>query len=257
MQLVFDIGNTNIKVAVFINSELQYSFRLDTDKQMSTERYGADLLKMFQLKFGAIPAIDRCIISSVVPEVTINIIHFCKEYIKVNPLLVSSDLQMGISIKVDEPQSLGIDRLVNAVATKHLFGYAAINIDMGTALVIDYIDAEGCFQGGLIFPGPQTAAWALAARTAKLPEVQVNETRSIIGKNTVAAIQSGIYNGLIALVDGVIEKIIETHGPVRNVVLTGGVSSVFVASLKKVTVYEPILTLKGLQIISDLNRDYK
>ena len=253
MLLAFDIGNTNITIGCFEADKLIAKIRLKTEIGRTSDEFAILVINSLREKLKKEINITKCVISSVAPTITPKIKHFIKEYFKIDPLIVGPGVKTGISIKVNDPATVGSDRIVNAVASKELYDLPAITIDFGTAMVVDYIDEDANFKGGVIIPGPETALQSLSKGTAKLPVVEYDVPEKIVGKNTKHAIQSGVFYGWLAIMEGFIDRFQSEYKPVKSVIVTGGVGEDFARKATKDVKYDPFLTLKGLKHIADTN----
>lgn len=251
--LAFDIGNTNIDIGVFLDDNIEHEFRLNTDSQRTIDEYEALILPLLNARLGLNFKIDHGIVSSVVPPVTNIIVSLLKDRMNVIPKVVGPGIKTGIDIRIDDPKSLGSDRIVNAVAVKKLFGCPALVIDFGTATTIDFVSSAGNYEGGIIAPGPMIALDALVSKTSKLPKIELAWPTNVVGKGTIHAMQSGATIGYSCMVDGLINKIIEEVGPIHHIIATGGLGKVFFQHSTTIKSYDPFLNLRGLKIIFDLN----
>ena len=190
-----------------------------------------------------------------VPQLTLALAETVKRVSSIDPIIVGPGVKTGIQLRVSNPAGVGADRVVNAVAAKFKFGTPALVIDFGTATTFDVVSAEGNYEGGVICPGPYVSVESLVSRTAKLPRIELVWPKSVIGKNTVEAMQSGAVIGYACLVDGLIEKICEEAGPIEHVIATGGLGRLFAGCCKRIKSYEPALTLEGMRIIAEMNRE--
>ncbi len=253
MLLTFDIGNTNIVVGGFRGSALAFEYRLKTDPGRTIDEYAGILFSLFDRQPDNLKKPKACVISSVVPPVTPDIARLVRDRFEVEPLIVSPGVKTGLQIKTADPAAVGSDRVVNAVAAKVLFGAPALVVDFGTATSFDLLGREGNYEGGIIAPGPNTALDSLVRNTAKLPRIEMSWPKSVIGKNTVSAMQAGVVVGYACLVDGLIDKIIGEVGPIPNIIATGGLGRLFSEHSKRINSYDPHLTLTGMRIIAEFN----
>lgn len=253
MLLLIEIGNSNLKIAYKDKDFISKVFRIKSDNMRSSDEYAVIIKAILNQNIKKNYNIDKCIISSVVPSLTFTISNFVQSYFEINPLIVNYKLESDIFLEIDSPDLLGADRFVNAVATVSHYRVPAINIDFGTALVIDYIDHNKVFKGGLIMPGVQTALNVLSTATAQLPRINLDKPEFVVGKNTISAIQSGIYNGYTSLVNGLVEKIQTENSKVDNIIITGGMAEFFQNNLKFPVIYDRMLTIKGLIKLSETN----
>lgn len=255
MLLVLDVGNTNIVVGVFKENTLLTSYRIGTSMNTTSDEYSAiisQLLNMDQILFDEI---EDVIISSVVPEVMHSLENFVIKHIKKMPIIVGPGVKTGINIKYENPSQVGADRIVNAVAGYEKYGGPLIILDFGTATTFCYINELGEYLGGLIMPGVKISSEALFQRASKLHKVELVKPKTVVGKNTTGAMQSGIYYGYIGMIDSIIERIKdEMQAPNAKVIATGGLASLFIADTKNVKTIDKNLTLDGLRLIYEKNK---
>ncbi|RIL11905.1 MAG: type III pantothenate kinase [Proteobacteria bacterium] len=251
--LAFDIGNTNIVAGCFKGEELLFEVRLKTDAGRTLDEYAALLAVRFQDRLGSRPEFRSCIISSVVPPVTPDIVRYVKEALQLDPLLVGPGIKTGIAIRINDPSTLGSDRIVNAVSAKKYYGHPCVVIDFGTATSFDVLGGSGDYEGGIIAPGVNVALDSLVKNTAKLPRIELAWPKTIIGKGTVHAMQSGSVAGYVCMVDGLVDLIAQELGELKSVVATGGLGRLMASHSKRINQYDPHLTLKGLQILAEIN----
>jgi len=252
MLLAFDIGNTNIVLGCFKGEELLFEFRLKTDPDRTIDEYAGLLFALFNRKIGKDFVFEKSIISSVVPDVTKDIIKLVEDSFNITPLVVGPGIKTGIDIKLADPSSVGSDRIVNSVAVKKLYGTPALVVDFGTATSFDYVSEKGVYEGGIIAPGLKVSLDSLVRQTAKLPRIELTYPKNVIGTNTATAMQSGALIGYVCLVEGLIDKIEEEKGALSHIIATGGLGSLIAGHCKQKIHYEPHLTLRGLRIIADL-----
>jgi type III pantothenate kinase len=201
------------------------------------------------------PSQVRCgVIASVVPPLTERWVQVCQTYLDCTPLVIDHNTHTGVNILIDNPQSLGADRIVDAAAAHQLYGGPACIVDFGTATTFDALSANGEYIGGAIAPGIGIAADALAQRTAKLPRVEIAEPPSPIGRNTVHAMQSGLLYGYIGLVEGMVDRFRSELGSEMKVIATGGLAELVAQHTDVLKIIAPWLTLDGLQMIFELNK---
>lgn len=255
MLIAFDIGNSSIIVGGFLGQELVFEFRLDSVLGRTVDEYAALLVPLIEHQGRSVKDIRRAIISSVVPAISPEVRELVSKYFRVDALYVGPGLKTGLSIRATDPATVGSDRVVNAVAAKTLFGCPCLVVDFGTATSFDYINAKGEYEGGVIAPGPLTALESLVRHTSKLPRVDLAWPKSIIGKTTQAAMQSGVVVGHTALVDGLIERIRAEVGPIKYVLATGANAKLFCEHSRAAQQIVPDLTLQGLRIIAEMNSD--
>jgi type III pantothenate kinase len=245
MLFAIDIGNTNIVFAVYRGEKLLAHWRLQTVASRSADEYAAFLKELFIEENLDWKKLDDVIVASVVPDADFQIKNFCKKYLKKKPIFVGPD-EVDIKIDLSSPDEVGADRLVNAVAVKEFYKYPAIVIDFGTATTFDVIDAKGRYAGGAIAPGINLSVEALHRAAAKLPKVSIKKPRSVIGKNTVSAIQSGMFFGYLGLIEGIVEQMSKDMGVKPYVIATGGLARLFEPHTKVIKAVDDELTLKGL-----------
>lgn len=254
MILTLDIGNTNIKAGVFNGAELVDYWRISTDRTKSSDEYGILLLNLFaHSKID--PAVDGIIMSSVVPTINFTIEHMCSNYFNQTPMQVVPGIKTGINLKYENPRELGSDRIVNAVAAYELYGGPCIFIDFGTATTFGVVSERGEFLGGAICPGIKLASEALTERTSRLPKIELVKPESVIGRNTVSNMQSGLVYGFIGQVTYLIDCMKRELGaPNAKVIATGGMSRLIASGTDAIDEIDGLLTLKGLRIIYERNQ---
>lgn len=253
MLLVFDIGNTNIVAGAFRGEELLCEFRLQSDTGRTIDEYGALISSLFQQHLGEKFSVTGVVITSVVPPLTGDISKVVKQLYGVEPLIVGPGIKTGIALRVTEPASVGADRVVNSVAVRELYGVPALVVDFGTATTFDYVNKSGEYEGGIIAPGVLVSLESLVKKTAKLPRIDLVWPESVVGKNTVSAMQSGILRGYVCMVDGLISQIKQEAGDIHHIIATGGLGEIIIAHSQFVKKYEPALTLQGMRLIASLN----
>ncbi len=249
MLLVIDIGNTNIVFGLFSAGELTGDFRLETVPGRSAAEYEAMLLaELTRRKLGC-DAVQGIAMASVVPKLDAVIAATCTKLFNRKPFMVDAKTQTGIKISYETPDTLGADRIVNAVAAYEHFKSAAIAIDMGTATTFDYVDGQGVYRGGAIAPGIVTAAEALFQKTAKLPRIALAYPERIIGRSTAESMQSGIVAGYASMVEGMIDRMKAESGSGARVIATGGLARLIARHTRNIDEVDDHLLLKGLKII--------
>jgi type III pantothenate kinase len=252
MLLAIDIGNTNITLGVWHEDVWQQHWRLQTNPTRTADEYG--LLLKGLLRDAGVATIHGVIITSVVPALTQTLTEVSDLYLACRPLIVTSRLDLGLAIKVDAPEAVGTDRLVNCVAAYYLFPGPSIVIDMGTATKLDVVSARAEFLGGVIAPGLRLAADALASRAAKLSHVALEAPPAAIGRNTVHAMQSGLILGYVSLIEGMVARLRAEH-PDReqpiHVLGTGGLIGLIAPHTAVIHHIDPWLTLTGLRLIHE------
>lgn len=253
MLLTIDVGNTNITLGVFDDESAGPRWRLATALERMPDEYGLQLLGLLT-HAGLRPAdLHGVCLASVVPPLTSKLAQACRHYLNQEPLVVTTGVKTGVRVLVDDPRSVGADRVVDAAAVKGLFGGPACVIDFGTATTFDAISTDGDYLGGAIAPGVMMGAEALYARTAKLPRVALDRPPSVVGRNTVHAMQSGLLFGYVAMVEGMVTRFRGELGETMRVIATGGLAASIAAETGIIDHIAPWLTLDGLRLIWDLN----
>lgn len=245
MLLAIDVGNTNTVFAVFKGDSLIDRWRIHTDHGRSADEYAAFLNQVFDLSGLKLKKITDVLVSSVVPETNFHVGRLCEKYIGAVPVFISKD-NVPIDLKVDRPEDVGADRLVNALAVKAHYSTPAIVIDFGTATTFDVIDADGAYAGGVIAPGIDLSMRALHQAASKLPKISVRKPDAVIGKSTVEAMRSGVYWGYAGLIEGIVGGIREELGGDVLVLATGGLAGLFSRDSHVIQKVDEDLTLKGL-----------
>lgn len=254
MLLAIDIGNTNIVAGVFDGENLAAHWRVGTNTQITPDEYAmifTDLFSFAGLRFDAISA---AIISNVVPPLLPVMVEMAQKYFRIEPMVVTSEIRTGITIRYDNPKEIGADRIVNASAGYHMFGGPLIIVDFGTATTFCAISARGEYLGGAITPGIKISAEALFQKASKLPRVELTKPSRMIGADTISAMQAGIIYGYAGLVDGIVERMKRELSPEARVIATGGLSELVSPETKTIKQIKPHLTLEGLRLLFDLNR---
>ncbi len=254
MLFALDVGNTNITLGVWRDSELAAHWRLKTDPAQTADGFGILSRNLFALAELDTAQVSGVIISSVVPPLDSILEDMAVRYFRTRPLFVAPGVKTGLAVVVDNPSEVGADRIVNGVAAFHKYGGPCVVVDFGTAITFDAVSARGEYLGGIICPGVGIAAEALVSHTARLPRVDVREPERLIGTNTVACIQSGLYYGTLAMVDGLLDRMIQTLGPETKCVATGGQARIVASASRHLRTVDDNLTLEGLRIIWGKNR---
>ncbi|MDR3085502.1 MAG: type III pantothenate kinase [Christensenellaceae bacterium] len=254
MILTMDIGNTNTKCAVFDGNEFLCAWRVSSDRIKTSDEYGIQMRSFLTyngLSFGDVTGI---IVSSVVPSLNFTIEHMLRDFFDVQPILVAPGIKTGNNIKYDSPQSLGSDRICNAVAAGALYGGPCIFIDFGTATSFGVLSAKGDFLGGAITPGINVTSEALAERAAQLPKIELIKPETVIQRSTIANMQAGIVYGYVGQVDYIVRKMkAELDSDGIRVIATGGLANVVAGETPIIDIIDSRLTLKGLKILYDRN----
>ena len=253
--LAIDIGNTNIHLGLWQGDSWQLSWRARTVADKMTDEYAVlvrNFLNSADLDYDVVTGV---IIGSVVPPLTSAFAELTRRYFELEPLIVTNRTNTGIAVDIDQPEQAGADRIVNAAAVNALYGGPAIVIDFGTATTFDVVSADGAYQGGAIAPGSGVAHDALVSRAARLHKIELEPTPNPIGRNTIHAMQSGIFWGYVALVEGMTARIKQAMGSEGiKVIATGGLAPLFNQHTDIIDMIAPELTLDGLRIIYELNQ---
>lgn len=249
MLAAIDIGNTNIVWGVFEGSTIQAHWRLATNPKTTADEYGVLCLNLLKQKWRPPKRITGAIISSVVPSLTDTFVSMVETYFSCTPLVVSSDMETGLTLKYANPKEIGSDRLVNAAAAYQKFQRDLIIVDFGTATTFCAVTGSGDYLGGAIAPGLGISAEALFARAAKLSKVELIRPKTVIGTDTAGSIQSGLLFGYAGLVDALVRRIEQEMSRTSYVIATGGLASVIAPETSTIHTVEPMLTLEGLELL--------
>ncbi|WP_027284113.1 type III pantothenate kinase [Rubritepida flocculans] len=254
MLLAVDAGNTNVVFAVHDGREWRGRWRIATEAQRTSDEYAVWLLALMQ-HAGLRPAeISRAVIGTVVPAALYNLRRLCRDWFDVEPLVARSTLDWGFAIMVERPQEVGADRLLNALAAHHHYGGPLVVIDFGTATTFDVVDREGNYQGGVIAPGINLSIEALHKAAARLPRIGIGRPQAAIGRDTVSAMQSGIFWGYVGLIEGIVGRIrAEAEMPGMKVVATGGLAPLLAEGTSVIERVDPDITLEGLRLLAARN----
>ncbi|HYT80117.1 MAG TPA: type III pantothenate kinase [Actinomycetota bacterium] len=254
MLLAIDVGNTQTVLGVFEGDDLMWHWRIATQRERTADELAllfGGFLEHAGLSFTR--QITGVVLASVVPDQTLALREMVRNYFHFQPVVVEPGIKTGISIQTDNPKEVGADRIVNALAAFAKYGGPCVVIDFGTAITYDAVSERGEYLGGAIAPGVQVSAAGLSRVADRLPRVEVVAPRSVIGKNTVEALQSGLLLGTASEVDGMVERMQKELGGHATVVATGGLADVIVALCQTVDHHEPWLTLEGLRLIFERN----
>ncbi len=257
MILVFDVGNTELTIGLFSESELRAHWRIVTDVPRTPDELGVLLQSLLASRDFKTKVVESVAIGSVVPRVTGPLSEACQRYFHVGqPLVVDVNAGLPITLDVDEPQTVGADRIINTLAASRLFGRDAIVVDLGTATTYDCTTSDGVFLGGVIAPGIATSAETLTRRTSKLPSTELIVPKRVIGKRTEECIRAGVMFGAAEAIDGIVRRIKASwpRSATPLVVATGGFAETMATICSSFDRVEPHLTLQGLQIAHTLLR---
>lgn len=254
MIFVLDIGNTNTVLGVFKDNQLLHEWRIKTDRHKTEDEFAILIKSLFNLQNIKFSDVKGIIISSVVPPIMFALEQMCRKYFAIDPLIIGRkevDSQLGMSYPT--PHEIGADRIVNAVGAIDSYGAPVIIVDFGTATTFCYINAKEEYYGGIIAPGVNISMEALYNKASKLPRIEIQRPKSVIGQSTVEAMQSGVYYGYVGQVDGIIQQIKEQVDDEPTVIATGGLAPLIARGSKMIDYVDQQLTLKGLYIIYKRN----
>lgn len=256
MLLVIDVGNTNITLGVFNEEDLVASFRMTTKTPRTSDEYGVFICELIEKHRNIeLNQIDDVIISSVVPDIMYSLTSAIIKYLDITPLIVGPGTKTGIKIVTGNPNEIGADRVVDAVAGYELYGGPVIVIDFGTASTYDLILEDGSFAAGITAPGIQTSARAMWQDAARLPKIEIKKPASILAKETISSMQAGLVYGCIGQTKYIIQKIKEETGiDDIKAVATGGLGKIIADETDSIDIYDPILTLQGLRLVYNKNK---
>jgi type III pantothenate kinase len=264
MLLAIDVGNSNTVLGLYNHDlpELVADWRITTHKNQTSDEYGVLFMNLFAMRQIDVSKISAIVVSSVVPPLDTTLRRLCERYFGLRPIFVEPGIKTGMPLLVDNPAELGADRIVNGVAAFARYGGPIIVVDFGTATTFDVISARGEYIGGVIAPGLGISADALFSRAAKLARVDIKRPARVIGTNTIAHLQSGLFYGYIGLVDGILERMLaeiqasQPNGSVAapKVIATGGLAHMLHEDSKYITAIDDMLTLDGLRLLYERNR---
>lgn len=254
MILVMDVGNTNIVLGVYGQDRLLHHWRLETDRRKTEDEFGMQLKALLTDAGLAFASINGIIMSSVVPPIMAALERMCQKYFHIKPLIVGPGVKTGLNIKYDNPREVGADRIVNAVAAIEEYGAPLIIVDFGTATTYCYINEHRQYMGGAIAPGINISTEALYSRASKLPRIEIARPASVIGKNTVSAMQSGIVYGYVGQAEGIVARMKAESKQQPKVIATGGMAPLIADESAAIDKVDPFLTLKGLYLIYKRNQ---
>lgn len=250
MLLVIDVGNTNTALGVYDRGHLRATWRLTTARERTVDELGILFRNLFVLEGLEFREIDGIAIASVVPPLDFPLRKMAATYFGIDPLFVTAE-SAGIRIDYERPSDVGADRIADAVAAFEKHGGPCVIVDFGTATTFDAVSADGTYLGGVIAPGISISAEALFERTAKLPRVDIRRPGSVVGKTTVASIQSGLYYGYVGLVEGIVKGLLQELGDKAHVIATGGLSHLIGRATPLIQHIDDDLTLDGIRIVHE------
>ena len=263
MLLAFDVGNTNIVLGVFKDGKMLTNWRLQTESNKSADEYGMMIDHLFQYEGFEMKDVKDIIISTVVPSVLFTLQHLSSKYFNTKAIVVEHGIETGLTIKYDDPKQVGADRIVNAVAAFEKYGCPLIIVDFGTATTFCAVSENAEYLGGAISPGLKIALDAIVEKTAQLPKVELEEPGSVICKNTVQSMQSGLVYGHMGVVDYIIKKMkkelseLTPSGKPVKVIATGGFATLMESGVEGIDHIDKLLTLEGLEKIYEKNKNKK
>lgn len=249
MLLTLDAGNTNVTIGAFDGSKLISRWRLRTVHEQTADEWGILFRNLFALSSLDLDNVDGIIIASVVPPIDSVLAAMSRQYLHCTPVFVNASIDTGLKILYDNPRDVGADRIVNGVAAFNRYGGPCVVVDLGTAITFDAVSANAEYLGGIICPGIGISIQGLFSRTARLPMVDFQAPERLIGSNTVGSMQSGLYYGVIGMIDGVLERLLTELGPKTHTIATGGQAELIVTGSRYLKEADPDLTLEGLRII--------
>lgn len=247
MLLAIDAGNTNIVFALHNDSKIIHKWRISSADSRTADEYMVWLSQLLNFESLDISEITGAIIATVVPQTLFPLQLLCRRYFRCEPLVIgANNVKLDVKVNLPNPEEVGADRLVNAVAAHKKYGGPMVIIDFGTATTFDVIDDQGDYHGGVIAPGVNLSVEALSMATAKLPRVAVEKPGRVIGNSTISAIQSGIFYGYLSMIEGMVERIVEEYGGPMKVLATGGLAPLFNEASNIIEYVDQELTTYGL-----------
>ncbi|MDA8251420.1 MAG: type III pantothenate kinase [Rhodospirillales bacterium] len=253
MLLAFDAGNTNVVAAIHDGRTWRGIWRIATDPQRTSDEYAVWLLSLLSLRGLKREDVSVAVVGTVVPAALYHLRHLCRDWFDVEPLIVRSNLDWGFEIKVDNPDEVGADRLLNVLAAHARYGGPLMVIDFGTATTFDVADRNGAYLGGVIAPGINLSIEALHRAAARLPRIGMGRPQAVIGTNTVAAMQSGVFWGYVGLVEGLVARIKAEYDADLKVIATGGLAPLMAEGTTLIEHIDADITLEGLRLLAQRN----
>ncbi len=255
MLLAIDVGNTNTVFAIHDGSDWVARWRSHTDPTRTADDYAVWLSQMCRMEGLPFGELTGCVISTVVPQAQFNFRNLARRYLNTEPMFIGDpEVKLGVEVRISRPEQAGADRLVNAVGAHVAYDGALVVVDSGTATTFDVVGGDGGFEGGIISPGINLSLKALHDAAASLPRIAIQRPPQVIGKDTVSAMQSGIFLGYVDLIDGLVRRIRGEYGQPVTVIGTGGVASLFEGSSTEIDIYDHDVTIRGLLEVYRRNR---
>lgn len=255
MLLAIDVGNTHTVMGVYEGEKLLVDWRVATNRTVTEDELAVLLRNLFAGDNLAFDQIHGICISSVVPPILRSLEALAAKYFHLNPLLVGPGMKTGLTIKYENPKEVGADRIVNAVAALERYGGPLIIVDLGTATTFCVVSERGEYLGGIICPGVGISAEALFRAAAKLPRVEIAKPKSVIGRNTICSMQSGLLYGFAGQIDGIVERVWQELGRKTQVIATGGLAELLAPETRTIDKVDHLLTLEGLRLLYERNSD--
>ncbi len=246
MLIAIDVGNTNSVIALYDHEKPLAQWRTSTSSTRTADEYAVWLVQIMAMSGYKLEDITDCIISNVVPQSLFHFRNLSRRYFNCEPFVVTAASIPGVDVRIPKPSEAGADRLVNAVGAFVAYGGPLVVVDSGTATNFDMVGKDGGFEGGIIAPGINLSMQALHDAAAQLPRVAIERPASVIGKDTVGAMQSGVFWGYISLIEGLIRRIKDEYPEPLKVVATGGIAALFQGATDAIDIFDADLTIRGL-----------
>jgi type III pantothenate kinase len=253
MLLVVDAGNTNVVFAIHDGQSWIGTWRIATEPQRTSDEYAAWLLTLFQLSGIRREQVSRAVIGTVVPAALYHLRRMCRDWFEAEPLIARANLDWGFDIRVDNPEEVGADRLLNSLAAHRRYQGPLVVIDFGTATTFDVVADDGAYVGGIIAPGINLSLEALHKAAARLPRIGIGRPQAVIGTSTVPAMQSGIYWGYVGMIEGLVARIRAEYAHPLKVIATGGLAPLLAEGTTVIERIDPDITLDGLRLLAERN----
>jgi type III pantothenate kinase len=253
MLLVVDAGNTNVVFAVHDGVGWAGTWRIATEPQRTSDEYAVWLVTLLTLQGIKREDVNAAVIGTVVPAALYHLRRLIRDWFYVEPLIARARLDWGFEIRVDNPEEVGADRLLNALAAHARYRGPLVVIDLGTATTFDVVDKDGAYLGGVIAPGINLSIEALHKAAARLPRIGIGRPQAVIGRSTIPAMQSGIYWGYVGMIEGLVGRIQGEYGSRLKVIATGGLAPLLAEGTTVIEVIDPDITLDGLRMLAERN----